>query len=411
MRSTISRWLLAAALCAVTALPALATSGYLGVTTRATDADLRRGLDLTRDGLLVNDVEDDSPADRAGIQKGDVILSFNSRSVSDPSELRQLVRQTESGRTVSISVWRDGERRSLDVKLGAVPDGGDDLGEVPAPPIPSTTPRYPRAPRAPRAPETPEAPRRIEIHGDRDHDGGSGSTQRRVIIDGKEIPESEIDEALKGLDLQMFDGDGQLDARKLQGLVKRKRLEGMEGMEGMRGWGGDRGSRSFMSAPSRGRLGVRVDKLSDEMRDALGANGDEGVLVLEVMGDTPAQRAGMRAGDIIVKIDDDAVDSPDGLVKVLRGHEGDKVQVRVLRKGLTKTLEAELEAGDSEGIVRGRVAPRIRTFRGNPEPGQGGQGYRGKTKNDAGDDSELRDEIDELRRELRELREQLKEKK
>lgn len=408
MRWTISRWLLAAALCGVTALPALAASGYLGVTTRAIDEDLRRGLDLKRDGLLVNDVEDDSPADRAGIRKGDVILSFNSRSISDPAELRQLVRQTDAGRTVAISVWRDGERRSIDVKLGAVPDGDDDSYEVPAPPTAPLAPRTPRAPRAPRAPEAPEAPHRIEIHGDRDHDGGPGSIKRRVIINGKEIPEREIEETLKDLDLQMFDGDGPLDARKLKGLAK---LKSLEGMEGMRSWDGDRGSMSFMPSPSRGRLGVRVDKLSDEMRDALGADGDEGVLVLEVMGDTPAQKAGMRAGDIIVRIDDDAVDSPDGLVKVLRGHEGDKVQVRVLRKGVTKTLAAELEAGDSEGMVRGRVAPRIRTFRGNPEPGQGGQGYRGKTKHDAGDDSELRDEIEELRRELRELREQLKEKK
>lgn len=397
MRSTMSRWLLTAALLAVTALPALAAQGYLGVTTQATDEDLRRGLDLTRDGLLVNQVEDDSPADRAGIRKGDVILSFNSRSVSDPSELRQLVRQTESGRTVSIGIWRDGERRSLDVKLGGVSEARDMI-DVPTPP---------RSPRAPRAPEAPRAPRRVEIHGD-DEGGQHGDMKRRVIINGKEIPEDEIDETLKDMKIKVFsDGDGESfgwDPKSLKGLEKLK------DMQLSPGWGGGRGEMFFAPTPGgRGRLGVRVDKLNDEMRDALGAKDGNGVLVLEVMNDTPAQRAGVRAGDIIVKVDGDEVDSPETLVKTLRGHDG-KVTVQVLRKGLTKSLEAELDSDSSEDGVRARVAPRVRIQRGNPEPGQGGRVYRNYT-NDRDDASELREELNELKKELRELREQLREKR
>lgn len=397
MRSTMSRWLLTAALLAVTALPALAAQGYLGVTTQATDEDLRRGLDLTRDGLLVNQVEDDSPADRAGIRKGDVILSFNSRSVSDPSELRQLVRQTESGRTVSIGIWRDGERRSLDVKLGGVSEARDMI-DVPTPP---------RSPRAPRAPEAPRAPRRVEIHGD-DEGGQHGDMKRRVIINGKEIPEDEIDETLKDMKIKVFsDGDGESfgwDPKSLKGLEKLK------DMQLSPGWGGGRGEMFFAPTPGgRGRLGVRVDKLNDEMRDALGAKDGNGVLVLEVMNDTPAQRAGVRAGDIIVKVDGDEVDSPETLVKTLRGHDG-KVTVQVLRKGLTKSLEAELDGDSPEDGVRARVAPRVRIQRGNPEPGQGGRVYRNYT-NDRDDASELREELNELKKELRELREQLREKR
>lgn len=400
MRSTMSRWLLTAALLAVTALPALAAQGYLGVTTQATDEDLRRGLDLTRDGLLVNQVEEDSPADRAGIRKGDVILSFNSRSVSEPSELRQLVRQTEAGRTVSISIWRNGERKSLDVKLGDVSDAGDMI-DVPTPP------RTPRTPRAPRAPEAPRAPRHIEIHGD-DDGGQHGDMKRRVIINGKEIPEDEIDETLKDMKIKVFsDDDGKSFGWEPKSL---KGLEKLRDMQLSPGWGGGNGELFFAPTPGgRGRLGVRVEKLNDEMRDALGAKDGHGVLVLEVMGDTPAQRAGMRAGDIILKVGGDDVESPESLVKSLRSHDG-KVTVHVLRKGLTKSLEAELESNSLEDRVRTRVAPRVRIQRGNPEPGQGGRVYRSYT-NDDDDASELREELDELKKELRELRELLREKR
>ena len=56
MRSKMSVVMLALSLVAIAATSALAAQGWLGVTTQPTDADLRRSLDLTRDGLLVNDV-------------------------------------------------------------------------------------------------------------------------------------------------------------------------------------------------------------------------------------------------------------------------------------------------------------------------------------------------------------------
>src|SRR5258708_7628369 len=103
MRSKMARWCVAAMLLALTAVPALAAGrGWLGVTTHPTHADLRRGLAPSRDGLLVNQVSEDSPADRAGLRKGDVILTYNSRAVTQPEDLRDLVRDSEPGRDVSL---------------------------------------------------------------------------------------------------------------------------------------------------------------------------------------------------------------------------------------------------------------------------------------------------------------------
>jgi predicted metalloprotease with PDZ domain len=122
MRSRLSVWVFTAALLAVTAVPALAAQGWLGVSTQQTDADLRRGLDLTRDGLLVNRVFADSPAERAGLKKGDVILRFDGQSVTEPEELRDAVREAGSGRTAKMEIWRLSAARTLEVKLAEVPD-------------------------------------------------------------------------------------------------------------------------------------------------------------------------------------------------------------------------------------------------------------------------------------------------
>src|SRR5438034_10556123 len=129
MRSKLASWCVAATLLALATAPALAAGrGWLGVTTQATDEDLRRGLDLTRDGRLVNRVLEDSPADHAGLKKGDVILTFNSHTVTDPEDLRQLVRDTEPGRNVSLGIWRDGSRRTLELRVGELPGAEDEGG-------------------------------------------------------------------------------------------------------------------------------------------------------------------------------------------------------------------------------------------------------------------------------------------
>ena len=116
MRSKLARWLAAASLLVLVTTPALAASssssssssssdkgkGWLGVSTQKTDADLKKGLDLTQDGLLVNQVTRDSPADRAGLKKGDVVLTYNSRSVTTPEQLRTRSRSA-SGATAHAS--------------------------------------------------------------------------------------------------------------------------------------------------------------------------------------------------------------------------------------------------------------------------------------------------------------------
>jgi len=131
---------------------------WLGVNTQAITSDLREGLDYRGSGVLVTRVVADSPAERAGLEKGDVLVSFNSRTIDTPSELVEVVRGARIGQSVTLAVVRDGQRRSLTARLSARPESDEEYFDVPTPPAP-------RAPSAPRAPKAPRA-RMFEWDGD-----------------------------------------------------------------------------------------------------------------------------------------------------------------------------------------------------------------------------------------------------
>ncbi len=84
---------------------------------------LRRSVGLPdRDGVLVRVVEDDSPADRAGLRPGDLIVSFDGRTIASPSDLGEAVLTRQPGDTVDVVVQRNGDRETLQVTLGTRPD-------------------------------------------------------------------------------------------------------------------------------------------------------------------------------------------------------------------------------------------------------------------------------------------------
>jgi serine protease Do len=95
------------------------TRGRLGVGIQELDQALAKsfGLDRPR-GALVANVESGGPAAVAGVQEGDVILSFDGRSIDAAGALPATVAAVEPGREVELEVWRDRASRKLRVKLG-----------------------------------------------------------------------------------------------------------------------------------------------------------------------------------------------------------------------------------------------------------------------------------------------------
>ena len=109
-------------------LPQLHERGYvvrswLGVRIQPLDPLLARSFDLgSSGGALVTEVLPDSPAERAGIKKRDVIVSLNDESVDDSDELPLMVSTIPEGAKTVLHIIRDGEAMSLEVDLEALPD-------------------------------------------------------------------------------------------------------------------------------------------------------------------------------------------------------------------------------------------------------------------------------------------------
>lgn len=93
--------------------------GWLGVSIQPITPELAQQFHLEEEyGALVADVIEDSPAEKAGIKRGDVIIEFKGKKIEGPYTLRNIVAGTPPGEVVELKVVRDGEVKSLMVTIG-----------------------------------------------------------------------------------------------------------------------------------------------------------------------------------------------------------------------------------------------------------------------------------------------------
>ncbi len=281
-----------------------ADTAYLGVTMQELDSDLREGLDLKiKSGVLINSVFEDSPAELAGIEDGDVIVEFNGKKVASPDELKRYVANQKIGDTVKVKIVRDDKIKTIDVTLAEWPEQ--------------------------------HAARRIEIH----------APEHQVWFDKG-----------KNWMVSAFDGF------------------------------------------NRGRLGVRVMDLNEDLGPYFDVEEGGGVLVLEVGDESVAGEMGMKSGDVIVEVEDDKVGSVESLLESVGDLEpGEKFGVTVLRRNKQVKLEGELDEGMREIYLRGHGKhadiriPHIDKFKFSDD-----------------DMDEMREEVKELQKEMEELRKEMK---
>ena len=97
--------------------------GWLGVSIQSITHELAQQFGLEKDyGTLVADVVEGSPAKKAGLMRGDVIIEFKGKKVDEPYHLRNIVAGTQPGEKVKIKIIRDGEIETLNVTIGELPD-------------------------------------------------------------------------------------------------------------------------------------------------------------------------------------------------------------------------------------------------------------------------------------------------
>ena len=97
--------------------------GWLGVYVQKVTPEIASSFGLNeKEGALVSDLAPDSPAEKAGIIRGDVIVEYDGQKVNDVSDLTNMAAVTPPGTEVSVKVIQDGKTKNMKVKLEEFPD-------------------------------------------------------------------------------------------------------------------------------------------------------------------------------------------------------------------------------------------------------------------------------------------------
>ena len=99
------------------------TRGWLGVSIQPLTPELAKSFGARDNkGVLLSEVMPDSPAAKAGLQSGDILLEFQGKKMEAPADLQRAVGLTSPGTSAKVKVWREQNEKSLEVKIGEAPD-------------------------------------------------------------------------------------------------------------------------------------------------------------------------------------------------------------------------------------------------------------------------------------------------
>jgi len=157
-----------------------------------------------------------------------------------------------------------------------------------------------------------------------------------------------------------------------------------------------------------GHLGVETKAMDDDLAAYFGTAGGRGVLVTGVQADSPAAAAGIRAGDVILGVDGEAIADPVELLAAVRKKgSGDEVRLEVLRQRRESEIVATLDDAPPFGGGRHRWFDSLRGSMHDLR-GRMHEERVERTQDVKHEMAKLRDEMDELKRELAELKAKLR---
>ncbi len=292
---------------------------WLGIYMQDVGDDVAEALGLKiEEGVLINKVIEKSPADKAGLRDGDVIVRVEEIVIADSDDLSREIKEHKPGDKIEVVIWRDGEKQTYNVELGESERKKD----------------YEFSLKAPR-------PEKLFFN-----------------FEGKPY----------------------------------------------------------------GYLGVGLQSLGDQLAEYFQV--EDGALVSEVIEESPAEKAGLKAGDVIVAVNGTEIDDASDVTEVIRDHKkGDKIEIEVVRDGNKMNLMAELDEREFphnfESLFGqdGIAIPNLSGMEWHFDPDelniqldelkeQFGPEFRQKLQESM---DELREELDQLREELKQLQEELQE--
>ena len=245
-------------------------SSYLGVDTRDITSDRLGPLNLKEErGVEVTMVDQDAPAGKAGLKEQDVILTLNGEKVESVEQLRRMIRETPSGRVVTLGISRNGQPMTFKVQLADRknsfayafgPKAKDFHFEMPAMPV---------------------------------------------------IPDMDIPV-------------------------------------------------SIVVVHSSARSGLMVENITPQLGDFFGVKNGQGVLVRSVEKGSRADKAGFRAGDVIVKINGESIHDASDFTHALRSRKDSTASINILRDRKEQTLTLSLpERKESDLFHESFEVPRF----------------------------------------------------
>jgi serine protease Do len=113
---------------------------WLGVNVQDADAALVKAYKAKgKGGVIVTRITDDGPADKAKLEVGDLVLSFDGKAIASVREMTRLISDAPIGKTVALSIIRDGKARNVSVTLGELEDDDDAAGASALPDMPASS--------------------------------------------------------------------------------------------------------------------------------------------------------------------------------------------------------------------------------------------------------------------------------
>jgi serine protease Do len=247
---------------------------YLGIGVREITSERAKALKLTEErGVEVTTLEDDSPASKAGLKEGDVVLEYNGQRVEGTEQFVRLVRETPAGRQVKLLISRSGATQTITASVG------------------------------------------------------ERKAQTMFRMDPK------------------FQQDMQKAQDELKNLRFRIEMPDLPG--------------ALMSWRS-GMLGVEAESLTSQLAEFFGVK--EGVLVRSVTKGSAAEKAGIKAGDVITKVDGTKVTSPGEITRTIRSLGSKRTfPVTVVRNRQEMALNVTLEEPEPRPAPARRIqaVPRV----------------------------------------------------